>query len=791
MRLAVLKLSLLIGTATAAACGAEVPNPATLSPPLQSALERANDNRAQLQSALDRVPAAEREGMKFLIEHMPERDLRTLTAEFLLENVAYAYRAWNQAAWKDSIPKEVFLNDVLPYASVNERRDAWRKDFFERFQPLTKEVSSPGQAAALLNQQIFKLLNVRYSTKRRKPDQSPFESIEEGLASCTGLSILLIDACRAVGVPARFAGTPMWADGSGNHSWVEVWDDGWHFTGAAEPSGDALDQAWFVGRAAKAQRDEPRHAIYAVSFQPTPISFPMIWDRSAKYVYAVNVTDRYLHRAESPPEGFVQVMLRVLRMAPRQRCAAKVTIYDEAGAVVQQGIAKDERFDANDHLVLTLPQDQKWKAEAEWEELRATAEFTTDRDDQTITMVLTETKPKESSWKADASSQAVALLQKFLTTDDTPREILDQQPFAQVPLTREDAERAASLLWQAHRRKIRLSRAKEWKDRQLQLDDLVMPFPYQVFGDKPATGRSLWISMHGGGGAPAQVNDRQWKNQQSLYQPSEGIYLSPRAPTDTWNLWHQPHIDRMFDRLIEDLIVLEEVDPNRVYLMGYSAGGDGVYQLAPRMADRFAAAAMMAGHPNDASPLGLRNLPFTMHVGGKDGAYQRNQVAETWAGLLSDLQTKDPQGYVHWAKIYEGKGHWLDREDAAALAWMAQYTRNPRPSSVVWKQDDVTHERFYWLAVAKGQAQPATETRAQWDSQRITIETTHSGTILVRVDDQIVDMDQPVVIQVNGHEQFRAVVPRTIHVLRRTLAERGDPAAIFCGEVEVAADPAP
>ncbi|MEM7298333.1 MAG: hypothetical protein AAF391_08720 [Bacteroidota bacterium] len=52
--------------------------------------------------------------------------------------------------------------------------------------------------------------------------------------------------------------------------------------------------------------------------------------------------------------------------------------------------------------------------------------------------------------------------------------------------------------------------------------------------------------------------------------------------------------------------------------MGYSAGGDGVYQLAPRMADSLAAAAMMAGHPNDASPLGLRNIGFTLHMGGKD-----------------------------------------------------------------------------------------------------------------------------------------------------------------------------
>ena len=74
-------------------------------------------------------------------------------------------------------------------------------------------------------------------------------------------------------------------------------------------------------------------------------------------------------------------------------------------------------------------------------------------------------------------------------------------------------------------------------------------------------------------------------------------------------------------------MLLAGANPDKVYLMGYSAGGDGVYQLAPRMADRFAAASMMAGHPGNASPLGLRNLPFAIFSGADDAAYNRNKVA--------------------------------------------------------------------------------------------------------------------------------------------------------------------
>ena len=48
------------------------------------ALSRAGRNRAELARALRAVPRAQREGMRFLIENMPERDLKRLKAAYLL-----------------------------------------------------------------------------------------------------------------------------------------------------------------------------------------------------------------------------------------------------------------------------------------------------------------------------------------------------------------------------------------------------------------------------------------------------------------------------------------------------------------------------------------------------------------------------------------------------------------------------------------------------------------------------------------------------------------------------------
>lgn len=389
---------------------------------------------------------------------------------------------------------------------------------------------------------------------------------------------------------------------------------------------------------------------------------------------------------------------------------------------------------------------------------------------------------------ADEAKSAAAVKDLAAAVDAKPATIaeLADKPFAKVPLTKTDAEAARALLWKAHAAIVRKERAAEVKNLLITEDKLEMPFFYKTFGKKPEGGRSLFISLHGGGGAPKQVNDGQWENQKKLYTVDEGIYLAPRAPTNTWNLWHEAHIDRMFARLIEDLIVLEDVNPNRVYVLGYSAGGDGVYKIAPRMADHWAAAAMMAGHPNGVSMLSLRNVPFAIQVGANDGAYDRNKVGKEYGEKLVQLQKDDPKGYEHFVKIHEGKGHWMNLEDKVALPWMAKFTRNPVPEKVVWKQTDVAHDRSYWLAVPTAEAKADSLLVATRSGQTVDIVTAEKvSKVLVRFDARTADLDKPVTVRQGDKELFTGTAPRTITTLAKTLAGRGDPGLVFDAEVEV------
>ena len=329
----------------------------------------AGDNAKELKKALKEVPRNEREGMAFLISYMPERDAKSLSADFLLENVQYAYKARAEFPWAKEVPDSVFLNDVVAYANLNENRESWRKDFYERFKKYVAPCKTMREAIDSVNKNVRDELLVDYNTKREKPDQAPYESMRQHMASCSGLSILLTDAFRAVGIPSRVAGTPAWHDDRGNHNWNEVWIDGqWRFT-EYYPSDD-LDQSWFLTDAGKAIKEDVRKAIYAASFKPTGCYFPLVWDEDIRYVHAETVTDRYtsLYRAQlsAMPADGSHVALRVMVFkdkdhaeASGDRVATNLDVF-KGDKQLYGGRSTGATQDMNDVLTFNVEKNQQY-----------------------------------------------------------------------------------------------------------------------------------------------------------------------------------------------------------------------------------------------------------------------------------------------------------------------------------------------------------------------------------------------------------------------------------------------
>lgn len=262
----------------------------------------ASSRAAELEALMAETPVEQQQEMAFLLKNMPDFDRETMDLSLLKENVEYAHMVREKYQWAKQLPEDVYLYDVLPYHVVDEVRDSWRKELYELFAPAVDTCSTMYDALCAVNANIPRLTGVDYNTKREKTNQSPRESMRQGMASCTGLAILLVDAYRAVGIPARFAGTASWHDNRGNHSWTEVWLDGeWRVTEYYFPS--KLDHLWFMPDASKAKVDDRTYAIYATRFGKADDWFPMVWadgdvegrsvEELPQIVGAVNVTKHY------------------------------------------------------------------------------------------------------------------------------------------------------------------------------------------------------------------------------------------------------------------------------------------------------------------------------------------------------------------------------------------------------------------------------------------------------------------------------------------------------------------
>lgn len=305
------------------------------------------------------------EAASFLIAYMPERDLKSLSIPYIQDQLDGAYKVRKEFPWCAKLPDSIFFNEVLPYYCFDEDRDNWRNDFYLKFAPLVKDSKDVRQAIKAVNANIRNILSVDYNTNRSIVNISPFQSMKEKMATCTGLSFLLVDAFRSVGIPARMAGTPMWTNMKGNHSWVEVWVDGeWYFT---EYYPEDLNKSWFIADAGRADISNPRHWIYASSYKPKETYFQLEWDTLSKAVHAENVTKRYIEVYEKqqllenlkPDEVWISLQL-YKSDKDLQRVSEKIAIVKE-GKELDFGYSPSPIDDLNKFLKFKVAKNNSYQ----------------------------------------------------------------------------------------------------------------------------------------------------------------------------------------------------------------------------------------------------------------------------------------------------------------------------------------------------------------------------------------------------------------------------------------------
>ena len=393
-----------------------------------------------------------------------------------------------------------------------------------------------------------------------------------------------------------------------------------------------------------------------------------------------------------------------------------------------------------------------------------------------------------------------------------------------VALKADEGLNVAQALWTKYQQEQAQvqERKNEQTTRELHYRGKTMRYSLEKIGSRPVGGYPLYIALHGGGSAPASLNNSQWEDMKRYYRGSvsEGVYIAPRAVNDSWDLHSQAESYVLYDRMIENALVFDDVNPNRVYVLGFSAGGDGTYQIAPKMADRFAAANMSAGHPNSIDITNLFAVPFLMQVGEVDGAYNRNRVVAEYDAKFQDLRNANPGNYVHEAFIHFSKPHnfydndprqtpqtvladpakWLSQRDRTtmqrntnAIAWLKQYVRNPIPERVIWDLktradrsavdlwDNRHGDQHYWLDIGPHTRDTlgTDQIVASYDTAQNSIHVEKASTYLkLLLSGDMLDLSKPIHLTV-GSQSWDVTVKPNLKNQVTTLLQRGDPAYMF------------
>jgi predicted esterase len=351
-------------------------------------------------------------------------------------------------------------------------------------------------------------------------------------------------------------------------------------------------------------------------------------------------------------------------------------------------------------------------------------------------------------------------------------------------LTHEAAVRAAA--WQAYRSApIHSELKRDFDARQVRFENHLSPYTVKTVGTRPPNGWPLFIAMHGGGGAPQELNDSQWRHMQVYYRdhPEVGgyVYVALRAPDNTWNGFYTGYVYPLIQNLLRQFMLFGDVDPNKKFIMGYSHGGYGAFAIGPKMPDYFAAIHASAAAPADgAVPLTLRNTVFSCMLGSKDTMYGRYDRIREFEQAIRELRGNRTDIYPVTVQIIPDHPH-AGLPDRDKIVDMYPAVRNPVPRELTWRLTDGVVQDFFWLHVPSPAA--GQDIVANCTGNRLVIETsTNLAAASVMLDSRLVDCGKSVLIELNGRKIIRKVQPH-LRTLCSTLQRRGDPELAFTVEI--------
>jgi len=314
--------------------------------------------------------------------------------------------------------------------------------------------------------------------------------------------------------------------------------------------------------------------------------------------------------------------------------------------------------------------------------------------------------------------------------------------------------------------------------------------------------KGLCVSLHGGGEGAGSAD--AWSMKGCMTIAPQGLLIHG----DNWN---RVHGEKQVLTFIEIAKAQYDIDPDRVYVVGFSMGGTGSWHFAGRFPDLFAGAAPCNGVVM-ASPKSqlkskdeiysiqyglvpnVRNLPMYFCTGTEDENCMPGTFLYTW-DVIQELREGDPGGYEDIRfECHEGLAHTFGPgQPSKALKWLGEFRRDTYPERLKWEYAAFPHplpdgkdkttrfqkRRFYWIR--HDHPEDKMEIRATRNGNEIDVRYTglEKKGLYVMLNPKMIDVKEEVVVRLEGEEIYRGKPQPDFVTVLESLSSRLDKSLTF------------
>ena len=319
---------------------------------------------------------------------------------------------------------------------------------------------------------------------------------------------------------------------------------------------------------------------------------------------------------------------------------------------------------------------------------------------------------------------------------------------------------------------------------------------------KGGKGKGLCVSLHGGGEGAGSADS--WSMKGCMTIAPQGLLIHG----DNWNCVHG---EKQVLSLIEIAKAQYDIDPDRVYVVGFSMGGTGSWHMAGRFPDLFAGAApcngvLMAQPVSQVQTkeevqtiqYGLvpntYNLPLYFCTGSVDKNCRPGTYLFTW-DVIQDLRQEYPEGYKQIQFEYHiGVAHAFGPgQPSKALKWLAAQKRNTYPKKLVWEYAANPHplpdgkdttrryqkHTFYWIRHDHPEDRMEIIATRKGNEFDVSLVGAEAEGLYVMLNPNMIDVSKEVVVRLEGEEVYRGKPEPDVLTIVESLDSKLDKSLTF------------